>query len=770
MINNKLDEYYRRLISGDISFLNINTIIDINNYTSKLLQSKNISINELDDMHMILLMSNILYNNTDRDLLILEDGIYDLLLEQYKTYRPDDNSLVGAIPVSFDNYTNQIKELKEQIYEPIIFADDTDKFYLKQIGKVPKITKADMLVDGISFYDGYSARKQLNTAHNYPTLVGTLTKAKFVLSKEAKDMGVYDDPKVKIFERDFIGYHIVNGIISTNDIITIVAELKYDGVSVEADVKGDIIVGARSRGDANNDIAADLTSILYGYQFKHATDFIDPNYEFGVKFEAIMTYSNLKKFNKLKGTEYKNCRTAISGLFNTKDAYKYRDLITLVPIATSMENIDRVIEIEFLNTYYHSGILMKYAVITGNYIDVLFKLKTFVDEAEYMRDYLDFMYDGVVVEYTDEYLINKLGRKNAINQFSYAIKFNPLKKQAYITGLSGTVGKDGVITPMIHYTPVEFMGTTHTKSSLHSYARYLEERPAIGKIADVVYANDVMPYVTIPNNSYNEDIVELIPYLTHCPSCGSELLLSESGKNWYCDNMSCRERSVRRMVDLLDVLNIKGWAYSTLDKLNITSLKKLFSITYEDVEFLGPVNSVNFIDMINTIQNMIIEEHKIIGGLGFTSMSYSTWKLILEKYTLSELMNMYNTDRTKMYNSLINIKGIGNITVMTILVEFDYFWDDLCIISNMNNVIPIKGLETKPTVRFTNCRDAKFLEYLNNNGYDADDKKGVTKTTDYLLIPTKDFNGPSGKFDNAIKNGYTKIIPINEFKSMLGYE
>ena len=51
----------------------------------------------------------------------------------------------------------------------------------------------------------------------------------------------------------------------------LVAELKYDGVSVEADVTHEIL-SARSRGDANEDISAVLSDIFAGYRFPSAPD------------------------------------------------------------------------------------------------------------------------------------------------------------------------------------------------------------------------------------------------------------------------------------------------------------------------------------------------------------------------------------------------------------------------------------------------------------------------------------------------------------------
>ena len=115
-------------------------------------------------------------------------------------------------------------------------------------------------------YSNNTISKRLRTsAHKYPSLVGTLDKVKFTLDSEAMAKGVYDSPNVAIFERDFLAKHVREGIVNPHD-ITLVLELKYDGVSVEADVT-DHILSARSRGDANNDIAADLTPILGGYKF-----------------------------------------------------------------------------------------------------------------------------------------------------------------------------------------------------------------------------------------------------------------------------------------------------------------------------------------------------------------------------------------------------------------------------------------------------------------------------------------------------------------------
>ena len=214
------------------------------------------------------------------------------------------------------------------------------------------------------------------------------------------------------------------GLIDMTTPFELIAELKYDGISVEADVT-DKILSARSRGDVDNDVAADLSPILAGYKFPFAPPVPD-NEAFGMKFEAIITYMNLDRLAYLRNKSYKNSRNGIIGLFGSSDAYDYRDLITLVPLATSIEGIDRVAEIEFLNKYYNSGEYLRYSILKGTYNEILFQVYKFVKEAETIRNIMPFMYDGVVISYRDPKIIAALGRENSINKYSVAIKFNPL--------------------------------------------------------------------------------------------------------------------------------------------------------------------------------------------------------------------------------------------------------------------------------------------------------------------------------------------------------
>lgn len=761
-MHEKLNAILQALMDADLSCLNSDNIIAISNETTRLLNIPNNNITEYDVacMKTIILISQIAYNNTDKTILFLDDGVYDLLLEKYKKY--DSNFQVGAPVVKFDQ-NGEIKKEKEVI-EPIIFLDNAEAFkedslYYEDLSKRPPINMN--MFQSIERNSGkVISKRNVNIPHMYPKLVGSLDKCKFTLNKEAIERDAFEDDNVKVFERDFLGKHLQMGIIDMNTPFEMIAELKYDGVSVEADVTHEIL-SARSRGDANADIAADISDILAGYRFPNAPE-LPKEEAFGMKFEAIITYNNLDRMSQLRGKYYKNSRNGIIGLLGSSDAYDYRDLITLVPLATSIEDIDRVTEIEFLNKYYNSGEYLRYSILRGTYTEILFQVYRFVKEAETMRPILPFMYDGVVISYRDPKIIQKLGRENSINKYSIAIKFNPLVREAIFTGYTYKVGQDGSVTPMIHYTPVEFYGTIHTKSSGHSYKRFMDLGLAVGDILQVEYTNDVMPYVTKPDiqkNRDNPNPKEVFP--TNCPFCGAELIINESGKSVYCPNKKCPERIVAKMTNMMAKLNLKDFGEETFRLLKTSSLSELMNYKYDNVACLGPNTSEAFLARINEIKTTPLYDYKIMGSIGFTGIAIETWKKILNKIPLIHVLNDSDED---LLNKLTALKGIGPVTAETIVKERHELEDDIKMITTLENIILSYGLSEGKTIRYTGCRpDDELTAYLTSKGCDARPDAGVTKNTNILVVPYEGFS--SSKTSKAGPD--TLIVDISEFKQNL---
>lgn len=754
-----LDQVYDELKKGNLSVMTRDVVLYINNLTVDILSREN--MNPIMDailihnMELIILISNIIYNNADCSFLPLEDEVYDKLQNVYKNFFPNSYS-IGAPPVDF-GHTN----------ENILVEDEKQKTIFPFV--VPEIRRNQMMfpdtflehhfIDYAELVDGKPLTKRLReVAHLHPSLAGTLDKCNFVLNSDAYAVGIdlNKDTTTQIFERDFLAK---NARFFGLNPIPMVMMLKYDGVAVEADCSNTII-SARTRGDTGNDATTDITPILEGYVFPNAKKLDKP---VGIQFEAIIDYYNLAKLNELTDKNYVNGRTAIIGLLGSSEARKYRDFITLVPVDADLPGYNKVERLEFCNQFYATRIKCMYQYICAPYEQLLFLVHKFVHEAEALRNYLPFMYDGVVTELIDPNVVNALGRVNSVNKYMMAIKFNAVKKFTRFIGYTFSVGQNGEIVPLLHYLPVSLMGTIHTKTTGHSYNRFKELELRPDDIIQIEYRNDVIPYASkpmIPDNSYNNN--PPIPFPTHCPCCGTPVYFTE--KQAYCTNVMCPERILGRVTNMIDRLGIRDISEERVKDLGVRGFAELMELPSNHIyKVLGEAIGEKLVEQINNLKLNPIEDYKVVGSIGFSGLAQKSWKAILNIITLDELMYLNDIS---LYNRLIPVKGIGKETIKTITEQRQFFIVDLDYIQKMPNIIRTTGIcnENSKKICTSGFRlDNNQISFILTINKDVEISDGsVTKDTSVLLVPMEGFQ--SGKVKNANKYNIP-VVPINLFMS-----
>lgn len=713
--------------------------------------------------YLILQVCEYMYNNTSASVLPLDDGIYDQLLVVYKQYHPEYQ--VGASADKFieqhDDEVTTVDGLKllyhtvsDSVYDKCIYTKDI----MDQHSPISAPMRPRLMY---TLNRPAISKRLINAQQEYPELVGTLDKCKFVLNYDAQQAGVFDNPAVKIFERDYIQACLSQGVIHPQEIFTMIGELKNDGVCVDMKVRGSKVIGAYSRGDTGADIATDLTPIFSGLTFYNAKDVPD-DIEFGIKFEAVITRRNLELLARIRGKEYRNGRNAIIGLLGSSDAYRFLDYITLIPISTSLP-MDRLDELAFLNKYYNLGEYNRYLVFKGNYQEILYHVKQFTESAEAIRSVLPYMIDGVVISFYDRHKIQILGRVASVNKWQMAIKFNPRKVRTIFLGYSYNIGKSGEVIPMVHFKPVEFIGTIHQKQTIHSYQRYKELGLIPGMEIDIDYVNDVISYVTCPETAKNNHLRSGSlpePFIDKCPYCGSTIVISESGKSAYCPNPMCHERQIMRMVALFDTLNFKNLAEATVRALDLTSLTKLASIkNFEDeVESkVGYAAAMALYHYKESLFGSIQDDYKIMAALSFDGMGEEKWKRIFREYTLDTL---FHFDEFQLRSSLTAIHGIGLETANAVINGFQLYHDDVQTVLDNIQICNYKDLVARPKVAVTGTRDENVILTAMALGYDCSEKYGVTKDTALLIAADK--NSTSGKIIKAKKYGIP-IMSVDEF-------
>lgn len=728
---------------------------------------------DIENAYGVLFISNILYNNTTRTMLPLEDGVYDLLVIRYNKLT-NGKSPVGAPPIVFD-------PVKETEVGGVVSEESSGP-----VEVVRRINTDDMLYFGnivrnhyplSEFYD-YSTPKNNgvkqnkgSVGHDFPELSGTLDKCKYVLNCQAAlaENGTNRND-VWTFEENFM-----HQIYSVHPFDALICELKYDGISVTAKVDGNRIVSAVSRGDTANDETSDLTHIFGGYEFPRAKDV--PALQsgqgtiFGIQFECVVTNYNLEVLSKEFGLNYANARVAVIGLTSRDDARRFLPFLTLVPIRTAGLNInDRQAEIEFLNKYFSTDVDMKYAIMRGDYNQLLFQVKRFVEDAETLRPYMPFLYDGVVVSLIDPNLIRLIGRYNSVNKWSIAVKFEAEVKQTIFLGYDFTIGQNGVVTPMARIRPVAFMGNIQTKISVHSFKRFKQLGLKVGDTVMIEFRHDVMAYLTKPDTPYNRSNPNpVIKFPMVCPFCGTPLQTT-SEKEAVCPNKLCPERNLMRITNMLAKLNIKDFGKELIRKLGITSLQEF--ITYDcnkaEVILNSKVMAMKLQARINELYNKPMPDYRLMGAIGFTSIAQSKWKLIMSQISVESILQMSDKELS---NTLKAIKGIGPVAANTIVAERAYLHNDIVMIANMPCVERTYGqVDTRVQVRFTGIRDSELEAMFNAKGFDADGNKGVTKKTMILVVPyvgfqsskTQKANPNCVMMDPNMARNYLNSIVVNQ--------
>ena len=762
-MNMFLDQVLESLKVGSLEMITKGNMIAMSNLALEYIKNPE---ENLSDMVKLVKISNILYNNTDFGVLPLEDSIYDQLVNLLLKYT--GSYPVGAIPIDFKTRSEELAlKKKENLVNgkiKVLNLINPDQMFFKDItsNTYPYLHR-DFLVEKCPETKVKPSGESV--AHKYPELVGTIDKCQFTTIAEVveKNPDLLNDDKTKIFERDWLNKIFAkydNGLSITE--LNFCLSLKYDGISIEAEIEDGVILSARTRGDTENDEAQDMTHIFGGYSFARAKDIKG---RFGMVFECIITDYMLTLLEENEGITYNNKRTAVIGLTGRDDGRQFRDYLTLVPLRTAGipelntgAMTDRLLEIEFMNQYFSSGVEYRYTLIQGNKTEILYQVYRFVQTAENVRSSIPFMYDGVVVELVDPKLKEDLGRYRSVNKWTMAIKFQPLKVLTFITGLDYTVGQDGRITPMAYFKPVSFFGGIHDHVSMHSYNRLINIGGLReGEIVELEYRNDVMPYLNKVDCEENrQNLNPVLPLPDHCPFCGAELVKSSSGKVIRCPNDRCPERQVARATNMLKKLNFKDFSEQYVRILGFKTFRELMEYDYDKaVEKIGPVMGAKFMERINELKTKEIYDYRLADSLCIDGIGPVKWETAFMNIPLDKMLSM---DYNEVYEKLVRVNGFSNITASKVITAIATNREEFEYIARMDNMLVSNADPCKRiSIRFTGCRDKELCAFLQSLGMDASADKGVTRQTDILIIPHEGFK--SSKTKKLGKFG--KVITLN---------
>ena len=324
-----------------------------------------------------------------------------------------------------------------------------------------------------------------------------------------------------------------------------------------------------------------------------------------------------------------------------------------------------------------------------------------------------------------------------------------------------------------------------SNATLHNEDEINRKDIRIGDTVTVERAGDVIPHIlSVDINKRLKKNTKFI-FPDKCPSCGSKTIKEFnkvtkkidavrrcSSEGYYCDKISIEK--LKHFVSK-EAFNIDGLGKKIIEgfwELNLIKFPQdIFKLDYKKIEKLegwGSLSVKNLMYSINQKKNISLE--RFIFALGIRHIGLENAKLLSKHYV--SFLKFQNLSKTKNYEDLLNIDGIGETQVGSIK---NFFANkiNVKVLDELGKILLINNAVTREQNGL--LKDKSFLVTGKLNGISRaevksliEENSGITVSTvskklDYLIIGEK----PTKRKVESAKELKIKIISQNDFLKML---
>ena len=344
-----------------------------------------------------------------------------------------------------------------------------------------------------------------------------------------------------------------------------VAEPKLDGLAVELVYEGGAFVRGSTRGDGVN--GEDVTANLRTVGGLGANRGVPPRLagrppaRLEVRGEVLLQKSHFEAMNQLilrqGGEPFANPRNAAAGSLRQLDwrVTATRPLSFIAyealvpggdPWKTHWEKLEALAGLGFETNTENRR--------CGGMAEV----KAYRDEMADRRFALAYDTDGVVVKVDDLDWRRRLGAASKSPRWAVAFKYPPQEAATRVRRIWASVGRTGILTPVVDFDPVRLSGATVSRATLHNEDEMRRKDVLVGDWVLVRRAGEVIPEVVkpLPERRTGEERPFVFP--AACPVCGARVVREEGEKVWRCTGSACpaqlagklRQFASRRAMDV----------------------------------------------------------------------------------------------------------------------------------------------------------------------------------------------------------------------------
>ncbi len=460
---------------------------------------------------------------------------------------------------------------------------------------------------------------------------------------------------------------------------TLVAEPKYDGLSVELTYEQGRLSTAATRGDGQTgeDVTQNVKTIHEVLlRLQPRGDEVRVPRHLVVRGEIYMRKEEFEQLNRQQeetgGKTFANPRNAAAGSLRQLD-----------PSVTA----DRPLRIFFWevappsshrpDSQWQCLRLMKELGLKTNPLAEL--IRSVDDALDYhsrmaeRREQLDYEIDGCVFKVNLIEHQERLGTRAASPRWAVAWKFEPRRKTTTIKDIEAQVGRTGALTPVAKLQPVRIGGVEVSSVSLHNQDEIDRKDIRIGDTVLVKRAGDVIPHVVgvVKDRRSGEEKPYHLP--PQCPVCGGQVSRAEGEAVTRCTNASCPAKIKEGIIHFgsKEALDIEGLGDKTVEQMvergMVADFADLFDLTVEDVKQIDRMAEKSahaLVDAIESARREVILT-RLIYGLGIPHVGKATAADLAREFgSLDGVADAEHQD-------IASMKGFGDTVASAITQWFD---------------------------------------------------------------------------------------------------
>ncbi len=395
--------------------------------------------------------------------------------------------------------------------------------------------------------------------------------------------------------------------------LSVAAEPKYDGLSVELIYENGELTTAATRGDGETgeDVTENVRTIReVPLRLRDSGDFPTPR-RLVVRGEVHMLQDEFEAFNRAQEERgektFANPRNAAAG--------SLRQLESSVTAGRPLRVFFWEIAPDSSNrpdTQTRCLEMMESLGLKTNphttRIESADKAVEWYERMREGRDDLGYEIDGVVFKVNDLGAHGRLGTRASNPRWAVAWKFPPRRRTTRIREIEADVGRTGALTPVATLEPVDIGGVEVTHASLHNQGEIDRKDIRVGDHVVVERAGDVIPHVVrvVTSNRTGHERKYTLP--SECPACGGEVVRPEGEAIARCENASCPAQ-IKRLVQHFaskGALDIDGLGEKLVDQLVergvVEDLADLFRLERDDLLGLDLVEEKRAENLLGAIE------------------------------------------------------------------------------------------------------------------------------------------------------------------------